>query len=437
MADPLQQAYQLYNAGKLSEAAALCRDLLAPQPDHAEANHLLGMIFFRQGDARAAREPMRRATASPRATVEMHNNFGAVLNALGEAQQAEQAFKRALALNPNYAWAFNNLGVLYRDLKHTDAAIEAFRRAVALEPGFTEAQINLRAAYRELIPAWHFAMMHERRRNDAYEAAIARAVPGKRVLEIGTGAGLLAMIAARAGAESVASCEAVGTIAERARSIVAANGLAGRIRVLAKRSTDLVVGRDLAATAEVLITETFSSNLLDEGVLSAIEHAHQHLLAENAQIIPAAASALGFLIGGEAIEETLFVDRVKGFDLSAFNDFAPPSLAVALDGMAYDALSDDIELFRFDFSERSFPAARAPRTFTATRSGVCAGVAQWIKIELDRATAYDNKPSPDGKHAHWSHLIYRFPKLLKVEKGDVVNVLALHDRAQIYVDLVS
>jgi type II protein arginine methyltransferase len=245
------------------------------------------------------------------------------------------------------------------------------------------------------------------------------------------------MMAARAGAASVITCEAVATIAERARAIVAENALSDRIEVIAKRSTDLVMGRDIAAPAEVLITETFSSNLLDEGVLSAIEHAHRHLLAENARIIPAAASAMGFLIGGESIQEMLFVGRVKGFDLSQFNDFAPPHLAIALDGLAYETLSDDVELFRFDFNQRNFPAARVPITMTATKSGICAGLAQWIKIELDSETRYANKSSPEGKHAHWSHLVYRFPKLVPVEKGDLVRIVALHDRGQILVDLAD
>jgi len=435
--DPFQQAVELYNAGQFDRAIMLCRAILEREPDHADANHFLGVSLFKQGNAAAAREPLKCAVASPRATAEMHNNFGAVLNALGEIEQAAESFKRALVLNPDYAWALNNLGVLYRDLKRTDAAIEVFRRAVAIQPGFTEAEVNLRNAYRELIPAWHFAMMHDQMRNDAYEEAIGRAVAGKRVLEIGTGAGLLAMMAARAGAAQVTTCEVVGPIAEHARSIIAENNLAGRVSVIAKRSTDLVAGRDLPAKAEVLITETFSSNLLDEGVLSAIEHAHCHLLTDDARIIPAAASAMGFLIGGDAVSDMLFVDRVKGFALSKFNDFAPPSLAMALDGLAYEALSDDVELFRFDFRERSFPTARAARTFTATRAGLCAGIAQWIKIELDKETQYDNKPSPEGAAAHWSHLVYRFPTLLRVEEGDVVRVTAAHDRAQIYVDLAG
>src|SRR5262249_7167513 len=159
-------------------------------------------------------------------------NFGAVLNARGEFDLAADAFKRAIVLKPDYPLAFNNLGVLYRDLKLPGQAINAFKRAVLLKPDFAEAKANLKAAYRDLIPAWHFTMLHDRRRNDVYESAIARAVRAKRVLEIGTGTGLLSMLAARSGAKSVVTCEAVDVIAERAREIIAANGFADRVTIV-------------------------------------------------------------------------------------------------------------------------------------------------------------------------------------------------------------
>src|SRR6266567_942463 len=212
------------------------RPHLAGNADNPEINHLLGFIRFNQGKSADGIALLKRAVSAPNATAEMHNNYGALLNQLGRTDEAIAAFNRALALKPNYVDALNNLGIVYREAKNTDAAIAAFKRAVELRPDLPHVKANLRSAYRDVVPAWHFAMMDDKPRNTAYRAAIARAVPGKRVLEIGTGAGLLAMMAARAGASTVTTCERVGLIADRARDIVALNGLATRVKVIGKSS---------------------------------------------------------------------------------------------------------------------------------------------------------------------------------------------------------
>jgi len=436
ISDPILQAFQQFQNGQYDEAGESCRLFLAGNPDHAEVNHLFGVIRFQQGRMDEALELMQRAVSASAATAEMHNNYGAVLNKVGRSAEAIAAFNQALALKPNYADALNNLGVIYRDAKNTDAAIAAFRRAVELGSNPTLAKANLRSTYRDVVPPWHFAMMDDKRRNGAYDAAIRRVAPGKRVLDIGTGAGLLAMMAARAGAAHVTTCETVGLIAERAREIIAQNGLSDRITVIGKASTELVVGRDLPQRAEVLVTETFASGLISEGILPTVEHAHEHLLTHDAAIVPAVASVMGYLAGGDTLKGMLFVDRIDGFQLSLFNDFAPPSLVANLDSVPHSALSDDVALLRFDLKERRFPMASTRRVIRATRQGVSVGVAQWIRLDLDAHTRYENRPAHDADfNGHWAHMLYRFPHLVTVEPGDTVPVIARHDRAQIGIDL--
>jgi tetratricopeptide (TPR) repeat protein len=435
--DPIQQASDSYSAGDIDQAAEICRAILVKEPSHCSINHLLGVIYFRQGKSSAARDLLERAIASSQATAEMHNNLGAVLRTLGETDRAADAFRRALALEPDYVWALNNLGVLYRDKGRTVEAIKAFTRACVVKPDFIEALVNLRSAYRDVVPPWHFAMMHDQQRNTAYEAAIRRAVAGKRVLDVGTGAGLLAMMAARAGAKSVVSCEKVELVADLARGIIADNQLGDRITVIGKRSDELELGRDIMERAEVFFTETFSSNLIDEGILRTIEDAHERLLAPGATIIPLAASAMGYLVGGKLLQDMLFVEDINGFHLGAFNAFAPAMLAVALDGLPHDVLSDDAELLRFDFKQRGFPMSSRLAALKVTKPGVSIGIAQWIQLELDAQTTYRNRPSRDGVNIHWSHLIYRFPKPVAVQAGDIVQVVVRHDRAEINIDLVN
>jgi 16S rRNA G966 N2-methylase RsmD len=434
----LDQAYQHFHAGRLDAAAKACQAVLNREPDNAEANHLLGVICFQQGDMAVARELLARAIASPLATPEMHNNYGGVLDTLGDSEAAVAAFNRALGARPNYPDALNNLGVALRELKRNDEAIEAFRRAVALQPDLAQAKANLRATYRDVVPAWHFAMMDDRARNDAYEAAISRTVKGKRVLDIGTGAGLLAMLAARAGAAKVTTCEAVKLIADRAKEIVARNGLSDRITIIGKSSLDLALGRELPERSQVLITETFASGLISEGILPTIEHARENLLTEDAVVIPATASAMGYLAGGETLKGLLFVGNIKGFDLVPFNDFAPPSMGVLLDHFPHETLSGDVTLLRFDLKGKRFPMESRTVPVPVTRAGEAIGVVQWIKLELDALTSYDNRPSPEAPfNGHWTQILYRFPRPLRVNAGDVVPLSVKHNRTQISVDLIE
>src|SRR5262249_27444265 len=141
----------------------------------------------------------------------------------------------------------------YRELKRVDAAIRTLRRAQALRPADLKIQAFLRELYTSQVRPWHFRMMNDADRNRAYDAAIRRAVgPETHVLEIGTGSGLLAMMAARAGARLVSTCEQVEAIAETAADIVQRNGFGDRVKVIAKRSTQLAVGVDLPEPADLL-----------------------------------------------------------------------------------------------------------------------------------------------------------------------------------------
>ncbi|MEJ0069062.1 MAG: tetratricopeptide repeat protein [Pseudomonadota bacterium] len=407
----LAQGVERYCAGDWAQAVPLLQQVIAQDPANAIAYHQLGLIAFQSGQADLASRLIEQAIAADPSDAEYHNNLGVVLNALSRLPAARAAFERAVALKPGYVHAFNNLGSVHEAEGRLDEAIEAYRRALAIDPGFVEARDNLDLACSKVVPQWHFPMVQDVPRNEAYDQALRRAAPGRDVLDIGTGAGLLALMAARAGARHVTTCEAVPLIAAQARAVIARNGLTDRITLQAKRSDTLVVGTDLPERADVLVTETFASGLLSEHVLPTLEHARAHLLTQDATIIPCGAAVHGYLVGGAALEAHFFVFEVAGFSLAPFNAMAPHKLGMHLDRMQYDVLSDDFDIFRFDLTQLHFAPERRMIEVPVRQAGRCVGVAQWISLQLDAETAYDNRPRPGGSGINgWMHVLYRFPR---------------------------
>ncbi|HET6972045.1 MAG TPA: tetratricopeptide repeat protein [Phenylobacterium sp.] len=433
----LALAVEAYGRGEFQAVILAGQTARQIDPGNAAACNLMGLATFALGDHAAAVAHLQAAVALDPGDAQYANNLGVVLHALGEAAQARPAFEQALALDPQMAHAANNLGSVLEKLGDDAAAIHSYRRALEIDPAYVEARDNLVLICARVAPQWHFPMMADGARNGAYAEAIARAVPGRRVLDIGSGSGLLAMMAARAGAASVDTCEMQPVIAGVAAGIVAANGFAGRVGVWSLKSDELEVGRELAAPAEVLVTETFSSGLLSERVLPTVEDAHSRLLAPDAVIVPRRAAAVGYLLGGPIVERHLFAAPWGDLDLSGFNVLAPFKLGLHLDRLPHEALSADFDIFSFDLTRPPFPAERRQIEVEATAAGRCVGVAQWLRLDLDETLTYENRPSAGAGANGWMHVMYRFARPVEVAAGDRLSLIVSHNRTEIVVALAE
>ncbi len=109
----------------------------------------------------------------------------------------------------------------------------------------------------------------------------------------------------------------VPAIAEAARTIVARNGYEGRVRVIAKKSSDLDVEADLGGRADLFVSEIVTNSLLGEDMLPLTEHAVRELLVPGAQVIPRRGLVRVALARDEKFERHR-MDTVDGFDLSPF-----------------------------------------------------------------------------------------------------------------------
>lgn len=79
------------------------------------------------------------------------------------------------------------------------------------------------------------------------------------VVDIGTGSGLLAIMAALAGAQHVFAIEGDPSLERAARKVIAANGKAETVTVVGRHSMQVKVGfgSDVPTGADVIVTEIF------------------------------------------------------------------------------------------------------------------------------------------------------------------------------------
>jgi predicted RNA methylase len=312
----------------------------------------------------------------------------------------------------------------------SEQARELANEALAADPG--DAQVAALAAevLAHGVPDWHFSIVRDDERNDAYDSALRRAIGGQtRVLEIGSGSGLLAMMAARAGAAEVITCEMDPAVADAARRVIEANGYTDRIRVIAKHSADLDPDLHLGGPVDLLVSEIVSNDVVAQGVLPAYEQVVRRLLRPGGAVIPARVTVRV----APAEDRELHRRRMTtaaGFDLSEFNVVAADRHRIQAGDARLRQCGDAVDLFTFDLrSGGPFPEAEATAESTVDAAGVN-GVAQWLAIDLDDATRYENRPTP-GRVSCWAVWFHPFSGPFPAAPGDTIRIGGSHDRVRL------
>ncbi len=141
--DLLKAALRHHDAGRLTEAESLYRQLLAADPRNIDALHFLGVIAHQRGDHAHAVELISGALAQYGANASAHNNLGCALRAQGELAQAAASFQKALDLTPNYFDAHVNLGRIHQAQGNLPRAASSFRTALQLRPASAATQSEL------------------------------------------------------------------------------------------------------------------------------------------------------------------------------------------------------------------------------------------------------------------------------------------------------
>jgi predicted O-linked N-acetylglucosamine transferase (SPINDLY family) len=135
-----------HRAGDLDRAEPYYRHVIAHDPGHADAWHLLGVLANQRGRPEQALDYLGRALALKPGEAGFHLNRGVALQALGRLEEAAASFRNAAEAKPDFAEAHNNLANALHTLGRHDAAVAHWQRALTLQPAYAEERHNLAVA---------------------------------------------------------------------------------------------------------------------------------------------------------------------------------------------------------------------------------------------------------------------------------------------------
>jgi len=251
--DPVGLALALQQAGRLDEAEAAYRAVLAETPDDLDALNLLGLVLQNQGRLSESIALLSQALALDPAFPEAWANLSRAQRAAGDSAAALQSARRATELDPDLADAFILVSRIEIDLGAA-SGIEAARQAAALAPDSIEAQATLGLAL-SLDGAWPDAVQ-------AYDAAL-RLNPdradvlqnlGAALVEQGDFPGALACFrkAASLTPDDVQVLTGLAVALQRSNEIIESADTCRRAIALAPDRADLwrLLGHNLIATGD-------------------------------------------------------------------------------------------------------------------------------------------------------------------------------------------
>lgn len=268
-------------------------------------------------------------------------------------------------------------------------------------------------------------MVGDALRFPAYCEAIARAVrPGDSVLDIGSGPGVFALLACKAGARKVYAID-TESVVELGRQFAAANGMSERIEFSRGDSRQIL----LPERVNVIVSDIRGAlPLFGQGILS-LNDARKRFLAEQGRMIPERDKLFAALVEAPEDYERIIAPwkSVAGLDLEAALPFVLNTI-YKRQCKAEQLISDAQEWHALDYLDGANARASSTLQFTCTRTGTVHGFTLWFETKLFEEIGFCT--GPGTKDSVYGQVFLPLLEPVKVAAGEIIC-------ARLHADLVG
>ncbi len=276
------------------------------------------------------------------------------------------------------------------------------------------------AVYRESNhPALYYQdMLGDARRMERYRQAIEQVVkPGDVVADLGTGLGVLAIMAAQAGARHVYAVDVRPQIIPITKRILDANKLADRITLIQADATEV----QLPEPVDVIVNELIGDFGTDENIYECVAAVISSSLKPGGRVLPRRLST--HLVGVEYDNEFrgVFSENFFGMDLRAAVE-EPFSSDVVMHGLRNRPceLTNIVAVEDIDFESGLPPRAyRYEVELEVIRDGRLQGFVGFFDCELADGVTLDNYPCYEG--CHWVNWNWPVTPVVNVSAGQAIR----------------
>lgn len=259
------------------------------------------------------------------------------------------------------------------------------------------------------FPAWHFSMLNDDDRNKKIESSLeSMPIEGKTVFEIGTGAGLTAMLFARLGAKRILTCETNPQLFTMAKQIFERNSLAERIEIVNKASSQVISDGDLDLVPDVIFTETIDCGIVGEG-FNSIKDDISQIVQPGTVVVPENFRQFGYLVESDELYKLNSVGSHCEFDLSELNIYSTQAYFPVRAGLYRSRILTPV----FKMRELSYVTPHDSRfslVSTAQLDGMCHGIISFFEADFGRYVVTNDLRSM----GHWHQAFHPFDKPMQI-----------------------